>query len=87
MADGPEPYEAYVSAVCDMLTCPIDVAEQQDVSLVTAVANYRAARRAQELWEEDPDTLSEHPALKFWSDVLSFGEEAAVQIAIEQAVG
>jgi len=46
---GPQPYEAIISEICASFGCPPDVAEQQDLSLVQRIFEYRNAQAARDL--------------------------------------
>ena len=63
---GPQPYEAYLSEVCEAFGCLPDEAERQDQALVRAILDYRNAKHAIELFNQGDrgaQALQKHPQL------------------------
>lgn len=64
---GPQPYEGYLSVVCEAFGCTPDIAERQHQPTVHRILEYRAARQAVDLFNGSPETrkiLSQRPELQ-----------------------
>lgn len=66
MRYGPQPYEGYLSDVCEAFGCLPDEAERQDAALVQQILSYRTAAKAVEVYrmgKQGIEILAKYPVL------------------------
>lgn len=60
---GPQPYEAFISEVCEAFGCTPAEAEQQDPELVRRIFDVRNAEYGKKLMAEHSDEIGKHPGI------------------------